>query len=190
MYLASLHAMPETAVRAEEEEDVAGFARAVAAEHRSASEKLRELARALLDQVKALPHVRQAARAAGVAAGWTAALATATAATARAGPREWPATNRLREQIKKGSEDARREASRGAARRGVLRALGLDLEPLCEASGKATIERLGRSRRPRDPRDPRDGLLLRRRDPDDVRDVLFPGARLLLRCRNREDARE
>lgn len=142
MYLASLHAMPETAVRAEEEEDVAGLARAVAAEHRSASEKLRELARALLDQVKALPHVRQAARAAGVAAGWTAALATATAATARAGPREWPATNRLREQIKKGREDARREASRGTARRGVLRALGLDLEPLCEASGKATIERL------------------------------------------------
>jgi hypothetical protein len=142
MYLASLHAMPETAVRAEEEEDVAGFARAVAAEHRSASEKLRELARALHEQVKALPHIRQAARAAGVAAGWTAALAMATAATAKAGPREWPATNRLREQIKKGREDARREASRGAARRGVLQTLGLDLEPLCEASGKATIERL------------------------------------------------
>ena len=142
MYLTGLHAMPEAAVSVDEETNVAGFARAVAAEHRSANEKLRELARSLHDQIAALPHIRQAARAAGVAAGWTAALAVAAAATAKAGPREWPATNRLREQIRKGREDARREASRGAARRCVLRALGSDLEPQCEESGKRTIERL------------------------------------------------
>ena len=142
MYLAGLLAMPEAAVSVNEETDVAGFARAVAAEHRSANEKLRELARSLHDQVAALPHIREAARAAGVAAGWTAALAVAAAATAKAGPREWPATNRLREQIHKGREDARREASRGGARRSVLRVLGSDLEPTCEDSRKRTIERL------------------------------------------------
>ena len=142
MYLAGLLAMPEAAVSVNEETNVAGFARAVAAEHRSANEKLRELARSLHDQVAALPHIREAARAAGVAAGWTAALAVAAAATAKAGPREWPATNRLREQIHKGREDARREASRGGARRSVLRVLGSDLEPTCEDSGKRTIERL------------------------------------------------
>jgi hypothetical protein len=142
MYLAGLLAMPEAAVSVNEETNVAGFARAVAAEHRSANEQLRELARSLHDQVAALPHIREAARAAGVAAGWTAALAVAAAATAKAGPREWPATNRLREQIHKGREDARREASRGGARRSVLRVLGSDLEPTCEDSGKRTIERL------------------------------------------------
>ena len=142
MYLTGLHAMPEAAVSVDEETNVAGFARAVAAEHRSANEKLRELARSLHDQVAALPHIRLAARAAGVAAGWTAALAVASTATAKAGPREWPATNRLREQIRKGREDARREASRGAARRNVLRALGLDIEPSCGDSAKRTIERL------------------------------------------------
>ena len=221
MYLAGLLAMPEAAVSVNEETDVAGFARAVAAEHRSANEKLRELARSLHDQVAALPHIREAARAAGVAAGWTAALAVAAAATAKAGPREWPATNRLREQIHKGREDARREASRGGARRSVLRVLGSDLEPTCEDSRKRTIERLmmpsepslkrsgdapetkkrgdagdaravpggAGGRDPRDPRDPRDGLLLRRRDPDDVRRVLVPGARPLLR-RGDFDARE
>ena len=142
MYLAGLLAMPEAAVSVNEETDVAGFARAVAAEHRSANEKLRELARSLHDQVAALPHIREAARAAGVAAGWTAALAVAAAAPANAGPREWPATNRLLEQIHKGREDARREASRGGARRSVLRVLGSDLEPTCEDSRKRTIERL------------------------------------------------
>ena len=142
MYLAGLLAMPEAAVSVNEETNVAGFARAVAAEHRSANEQLRELARSLHDQVAALPHIREAARAAGVAAGWTAALAVASTATAKAGPREWPATNRLREQIRKGREDARREASRGAARRNVLRALGLDIEPSCGDSAKRTIERL------------------------------------------------
>ena len=88
MYLAGLLAMPEAAVSVNEETDVAGFARAVAAEHRSANEKLRELARSLHDQVAALPHIREAARARlRVAAGWTAALAVAAAATAKAGPR-------------------------------------------------------------------------------------------------------
>ena len=141
-YTASLHAMPETAVSTEDEKNVAGLARRVAEEFTVERERIREIMAKLHSNIEAITHIREAAKAAGVVAGWNAALKVATQTTKKAGPKEWPATNRLREKIVKGREDARMTASRGAARRNVLKALGRDIEPLDLKDGVRTIERL------------------------------------------------
>ena len=143
-YKARLCAKPETF--ASEDDDakngIVGLARSISLEFHVAKSDIRNIMTKLHGEVAAMTHAREAARVTGLAAGWSAALRVAERATTTAGPVDWPATNRVREKIAKGRYDARVYASRGPARRAVLKALGRDLPVLDEQAGVIEIERL------------------------------------------------